>query len=171
MKSPDNIQRALAEIGRRFGVEVLYAFASRAKEVKEILEGEGKSSASVPSDADIGAKLRRGTSLSVRETIRLAMELEDLLEVNRVDLCLLHEVDPFLAAEVIRGERIYCEDEIRADEYELYVLRRAGDFAPLERERLSFVFKESRGTKRRPPRLRKGLSPRERSMFFRWCPK
>ena len=53
----------------------------------------------------------------------------------------------FLAADVIRGERIYCEDEIRADEYELYVLRGTGDLAPLERERLSFVLKASRGTK------------------------
>jgi hypothetical protein len=119
MESPHTIQRALGEIGSRFGVEVLYAFGSRTKEIKEVLEGKGKSSASVPSDADIGAKLRRGTSLSVRERIRLAMALEDLLEVNRVDLCLLHEVDPFLAAEVIRGERIYSEDEIRADEYDL----------------------------------------------------
>ena len=66
--------------------------------------------------------------------------------MNRVDLCLLHEVDPFLTAEVIRGERIYCEDEIRADEYELHVLRRAGDLAPVKRERLSLVLKESRGT-------------------------
>jgi hypothetical protein len=55
-------------------------------------------------------------------------------------------VDPFLTAEVIRGERIYCEDEIRADEYELHVLRRAGDLAPVKRERLSLVLKESRGT-------------------------
>ena len=130
MKSPDIIRRALGEIGSRFGVEVFYAFGSRAKELKEIVDGQGKSSVSVPSDADIGAKLRRGTSLSMRDTIRLAMELEDLLELNRVDLCLLHKVDPFLAADVIRGERIYCEDEIRADEYELYVLRRAGDLAP-----------------------------------------
>ena len=103
MNSPDTIQRAFGEIGSRFGVEVLYAFGSRAREIKEILEGEGKCSTSVASDADIGAKLRRGTSLSARETIHLAMELEDLLEVNRVDICLLHEVDPFLAAEVIRG--------------------------------------------------------------------
>ena len=75
MKSPDTIQRAFGEIGSRFGVEVLYAFGSRAKEIRDILGGEGKSSASVPSDADIGAKLRRGTFLAVRERIRLAMEL------------------------------------------------------------------------------------------------
>jgi predicted nucleotidyltransferase len=144
MKRPDTIKKKLEELCNRRSVESLYAFGSRAKEIKEALAGKGKSSASSFSDADIGAKLRPGTPLSLREKIRLSMELEDLLDVNRVDLCLLHEVDPFLAAEVIRGERIYCEDDFRADEYELYVLRRAGDLAPLERERLSFVLKESR---------------------------
>ncbi len=37
------------------------------------------------------------------------------------------------------GERLYCQDKHRADEFELYVLRRAGDVAPLERERLSII--------------------------------
>jgi hypothetical protein len=37
-------------------------------------------------------------------------ELEDLLEVNRVDLVILPEADPFLALEVIRGELLYSEE-------------------------------------------------------------
>jgi hypothetical protein len=143
MRSPDTIRRDLEETCKRRGVEVLYAFGSRAKELKAFLDGKGMMTASNPSDVDIGAKLRPRVSLPLREKVRLSMEFEDLLEVNRVDLCLLHEADPFLAAEVIRGERLYFEDEIRADEFELYVLRRAGDLAPLERERLKLVFSES----------------------------
>jgi predicted nucleotidyltransferase len=146
MKSPDLLNRELAEKCNRYGVVILYAFGSRAKEIKEVLEGRATSVSSTVSDADIGVKLRPATSLSVRDKVRLSTELEDLLEVNRVDLCVLQEADPFLAADVIRGERIYCENEYRADEYDLYVLRRAGDLIQLERERLSLVFKESRGT-------------------------
>ena len=52
---------------------------------------------------------------------------------------MFNEADPFLAANIIRGERLFCADVLAADEYELYVLRRAGDLAPLERERLSLL--------------------------------
>ena len=71
------------------------------------------------------------------------MELEDLFSVKRVDLVIIPEADPFLAANIIRGERIFCQDDYRADEYDLYILRRAGDLAPLERERQSIIMKKS----------------------------
>jgi hypothetical protein len=51
----------------------------------------------------------------------------------------LDEADPFLAAEIIRGERLYAQDTYIADEYDLYVLRRAGDLIPLERERIALI--------------------------------
>ncbi|MEJ2560682.1 MAG: hypothetical protein P8186_31555, partial [Anaerolineae bacterium] len=70
--------------------------------------------------------------------------LEDLFAVGRVDLIFLPEADPFLAANVIRGERLYARDEYEADEYDLYVLRRAGDLIPLERERMALVLGEER---------------------------
>jgi len=43
---------------------------------------------------------------------------------------------------VIRGERLFAHDESVADEYDLYVLRRAGDLIPLERERMTLVLGE-----------------------------
>lgn len=56
-----------------------------------------------------------------------------------MDLIVLPEADPFLAANIIRGERLYCSDAYLADEYELYILRRAGDLIPLERERIALI--------------------------------
>jgi predicted nucleotidyltransferase len=47
----------------------------------------------------------------------------------------LGKADTFLALDVIRGERIYCADSYRCDLFDLYVLRRAGDQAHLEKER------------------------------------
>jgi hypothetical protein len=55
----------------------------------------------------------------------------------------LDEADAFLAAGVIRGERLFARDEEVADEYDLYVLRRAGDLAPLERDRMARVLGET----------------------------
>lgn len=76
------------------------------------------------------------------QKVDLAHALEDLFELARVDLVCLRDADPFLAANIIRGERLFAVDEYRADEYDLYVLRRAGDLAPLERERLALIFGE-----------------------------
>jgi hypothetical protein len=67
------------------------------------------------------------------------MEFEDFFVVDAVDLVMLTETDPFLAANVIRGERIYCGDTTRADEFDLFVLRRAGDLAPYERQQIEIV--------------------------------
>ncbi len=75
--------------------------------------------------------------------MQLAAELEGFFGASGVDLVILTEADPFLAAAVIRGERLFAEDSYLADEYDLYVLRRAGDLAPLERERIALIL-ESR---------------------------
>ena len=59
-----------------------------------------------------------------------------------MELGILGDADPFLAADIIRGERVFAQDEEEANEYELFILRRAGDLIPLERERLRLIFKE-----------------------------
>ncbi len=94
-------------------------------------------------DVDIGVKVISGGKFSVAEKVNLALALEDLFDCKRVDLVSLSEADPFLAAEVIRGERLFAQNAHEADEYELFVLRRAGDLAPLERERMALVLGES----------------------------
>ena len=138
MESPREI---LAEIAETFALDIVYAFGSRGKEAAEKLaertpeSGDGSS----PSDMDIGVKPVHGHRLSVRDKVRLACALEDLFDVSRVDLVVLSECDPFLAANIVRGERIFEQDSYRADEYDLYVLRRAGDLEPLERERIALI--------------------------------
>lgn len=136
MKPRKTRKERLAEICSRYGVEILYVFGSRSREIKEWTEGQLQTLGQSESDVDLGVKTMSGVSLSVREKAGLSVELEDALGVNRVDLCVANEADPFVAADIIRGERLYSEDDYRADEYDLYVLRRAGDLVPLERERM-----------------------------------
>ncbi len=92
------------------------------------------------SDLDLGVLPAR--PLNVDEKVALAIALEDLFNVNRVDLVVLPEADPFLAANIIRGERLYQRDPRQADEYDLYILRRAGDLIPLERERQALILEK-----------------------------
>ena len=135
-------QTALEHICRQFDVAILYSFGSRAAEVRDWVEGQRDQLPEGPSDTDIGAKALPGKKWSVKEKVQLAGALEELLGVGRVDLVCLSEADPFVAAEIIRGERLFASERHEADEYELYVLRRAGDLAPLERERMALVLGE-----------------------------
>jgi predicted nucleotidyltransferase len=136
-------QQSLEKICQKFRVHTLYAFGSQAKEIRNLLEGRQNISLLSSSDVDIGVKVISGGKFSVVEKVHLALALEELFGCKRVDLVSLSEADPFLAAEIIRGERLFAHSNHEADEYELYVLRRAGDLAPLERERMALVLGES----------------------------
>jgi predicted nucleotidyltransferase len=132
----------LKQICQQFGVIALYTFGSQAKNIKDWMQGRQDDIPLRTSDVDIGVRVISGVNFSVTEKAKMALSLEDLFGSNRVDLVLLSQADPFLAAEIIRGERLFARDEHEADEYELYILRRAGDLAPLERERMALVLGE-----------------------------
>jgi len=136
-------QNKLAKIAKAFDLDIVYAFGSHADDVLKWLKDDSyEFSVLSPSDLDIGMKPGPKRKLSVKEKARLAIALEDLFLVNRVDLVSLPEADPFLAANIIRGERIFSKDSYLADEYDLYILRRAGDLIPLERERIALIMGE-----------------------------
>lgn len=128
------------QICKKYHVKVMYVFGSRSAEIFKILQDERLEIQPSESDLDIGVLTH--SPLSIDEKVSLALELEELFNVPRVDLVLLREVDAFLAASIIRGERIYAEDDYLADEYDLFVLRRAGDLAEFERERIALILKE-----------------------------
>ncbi|HEY9422720.1 MAG TPA: hypothetical protein VIW92_15000, partial [Thermoanaerobaculia bacterium] len=84
------------------------------------------------SDADVGVLWREEQTL--RDVLLLEDELERRLGL-KVDVVDAGRASAFLALDIIRGELIFCADPDRCDEFELYVMRRAGDLAPFERER------------------------------------
>ena len=151
-----DLHAALLDLSRRYNLVALYAFGSRAREIAARLAGDAArltgdaarmpgdeaNDAASGSDVDIGVLPPSGTKLSVGARVEVSRALEDLFDVHRVDLVVLPEADPFLAANVIRGERLCTLDAYTADEYDLYVLRRAGDLAPLERERIALILGE-----------------------------
>jgi predicted nucleotidyltransferase len=102
-------------------IVALYLFGSRAR-----------GDASERSDVDVGILFRQEVAL--RDVVLLEDALQQRLGLP-VDVVDAGHVDAFLALDVIRGERVYCSDPDRCDEFELYVMRRAGDLAPFERER------------------------------------
>ena len=137
------MKEILDRIALKNRLTAFYTFGSRAKESADLIRyGSGKLVKS-GRDVDIAVLPDARVVLSAREKVEIALELEELLGASRVDLVILPEVDPFVAVSAIRGERIYCHDGHRADEYELYILRRAGDLVPLERERIRMILGET----------------------------
>jgi len=124
----------LAALGASYDVDIMYVFGSRAAETGARVRGEDGPAALPTSDIDIGVQPARGTKLTAQQRVRLTIELEDLLGASRVDLVILPEADPFLAAEVVRGELLYARDLDQEAETQLYYLRRAGDLAPFFRQ-------------------------------------
>lgn len=133
-----SLRTRLESFCRRHEIDDLYVFGSRAAEIRGAMEADRLESGS-SSDVDIAVRLTGGRTLSIREKAELGVALENLLGVDRIDVVLLSEADPFLAVNVIRGERLFCRDDYAADEYELYVLRRAGDLARFERLRIERI--------------------------------
>lgn len=129
------LPRRLRELAESYGVADLYVFGSRAAEIAARVRGPEAPPEHATSDVDIGVRPQPGALEHVDDRVGLALALEDLFEVPRVDVVILPEAPPYLALEVVRGEIIYCADARSQVEYELYVMRRAADLAPLERAR------------------------------------
>jgi predicted nucleotidyltransferase len=137
-----SIADSLREIAERHQLADLYVFGSRAAEVAALAKGEPPPPSRPEADVDIGVQPRRGVRVSGRDKVRIALQLEDLLQAERVDLVVLPEATPFLAVEIIRGELLFSEDPVQQAEDELYILRRAGDLAPFALEHQRLVLRE-----------------------------
>ncbi len=138
----DTFAQRITALSQQNHLWLMYVFGSRAHEVWAWLQNDEKRLPASSSDVDIA--VLPAAWLTLEQKITLTLALEDLLGVARVDLVSLPEADPFLAANIIRGERLYVLDAHQADEYELYILRRAGDLVELERERISFILREDK---------------------------
>jgi len=127
----------IEQLCRKYQVKALYGFGSRSAEMLQALQDDAYGVQPLQSDLDIGALTH--TPFSVDDKVSLTLELEELFNVPRVDLVILQEADAFLAANVIRGERIYSEDSYLADEYDLFVLGYVGELIEIKRNLMNEV--------------------------------
>ena len=137
-----HLSRKIHRICRKYGVADLYVFGSRAAEIAALARNEPAGETRSESDVDIGILPEQSDPWPPEKTADLAAELEDLLDAPRVDLVFLPRADPFLALDIIRGELLSTSDADRQAEYELFVLRRAGDLLPFQRERVRMILEE-----------------------------
>lgn len=106
---------------------------SRAEIVAVWLFGsQSDGTAGAGSDIDLGILFESAGDLDRVATAEVALARALGRPVDVVDAA---RAGAFLALEIIRGDRVFTRDHSRADEFELYVLRRAGDLEHFERER------------------------------------
>ena len=135
-------ETSIRELAEQYRVFCFYSFGSRGREVLELVRGERQAPERSTSDIDIGVHYRKGCRPELNDTIHLMQALEDIFQAPRVDLVDITLAPCALALEIIQGELIYCSDEIKQAEYELYVLRCAGDQAFLMNERYERIIKD-----------------------------
>lgn len=131
------IKEKIGEIAAKYGLQIIYAFGSRAKEALEAVEGRIDRLSSTPSDLDIGVKPER--PLTVEEKVEIAIFFEDLFHLPRVDVVILPEAPVSLAVEIVLGEILYVRDSTYEAEYQLYIMRMAADLLPHERAKQKMI--------------------------------
>jgi len=136
-KHMGTIKEEIREIASQYGLQIIYAFGSRAKEALDLVEGRIEQFSTKPSDVDIGVKPEK--PLSIEEKVKIAIFFEDLFDVSRVDLIVLPEVPVFLALEIVTGEILYAQDSSYEAEYQLYIMRQASDLLPYERMKQEMI--------------------------------
>ncbi|MBI3170103.1 MAG: nucleotidyltransferase domain-containing protein [Chloroflexi bacterium] len=131
----------IKKICKKYKVKSFYVFGSRGKEMYKAIHDDALKLVQTQSDLDFGVLTH--SPFSIENKVNLTLNLETLFGLSNIDLFVLQEVDAFLAANIVRGERVFVEDSYLADEYELFVLRRAGDLAELERQRMAMILQEA----------------------------
>lgn len=128
------MRKALADIARRYGLDLVYAFGSQADAIVALVAKGTIPARPIRSDADIGVVFAGGLPPAGRERAvtyaRLHLELSDLLDPFRVDLMFLQENHSVFQAEAIKGHCLYASLREIRERYEEMVLRRAADFRP-----------------------------------------
>jgi hypothetical protein len=112
---------ALDDLVRRFDLNAVYLFGSRAGDGLTVLQGAPVQRPG--SDLDVGV-VARG-HLDWRVLANLQVAFEDLFAPLCVDLVPLAAVDALFQCRAIAGHRVAAPDSTAADSWELGVMRRA----------------------------------------------
>lgn len=127
-KSGSVIGREFENLARRYGLGIIYAFGSRAAELRNFIRGKKRALSRSASDLDIGVKPKR--KLTVREKAEIGVFFEDLFGVARADVVSLPDAPVPLAFAVVTGELLYAEDKTEEAEYQLTIMRMMADLRP-----------------------------------------
>ena len=122
-------------IMNRYGAALCYLFGSQAAAGVKRLHGHGgdATAADPESDVDFAVHFAHPPADALNTYAFLSLDLQDLVAPLRADLLFLHEVDPLIRLEAIRGTCVYAISQEFRLAYEEDVLRCAADALALFR--------------------------------------
>lgn len=135
----------LSEALSKHGISLAYLFGSQATAGRDLLNGSPVSNTDPLSDLDLGVVtqgfLPEGPGRAQFYS-GLYNDLVDLFLPLGLDLVLLEETHSVFQLEAVKGTCVYQDSDLRRDQYEMSVLRRAADFMPVLRKFLQEVLEE-----------------------------
>jgi predicted nucleotidyltransferase len=115
--------RALAD---RHHIRIVYLFGSQSDSGKRYLEGEAVMPDAV-SDLDVAVVFEAPPAEVMKTYGVLYREFSKIFDLFAVDLVSMHEVNTLFQYEIIKGKRIFAEDESFADDFEERIMKIGGD--------------------------------------------
>ena len=124
----EEIKKELNKVAERFECSLIYLFGSQAELGRRYFEGE-KVQLDPFSDLDVVVAFTHPPKKSFEVYGQLFREFSEIFEPFRVDLVFMHEVHTLIQYEIIKGVRIFAQDEFIADEIEERIMKRAEDLS------------------------------------------
>lgn len=116
----------IRKVADLYGCMLIYLFGSQALPGKQYLEGKDVGPSPF-SDLDVAVTFHEPPREPLDIYGKLYKELSEIFEPFSVDLVFMHELNPLIQFEIIKGLLIYEKDEDMTYEFEERVMKQAGD--------------------------------------------
>lgn len=116
----------LEAIAKNYNIGIVYLFGSQAENGKRYIEGYDIMP-DASSDLDIAMVFRERPENEIKAYGLIYLDMAKLFDPFEIDLVFLHEHDAIFGYEIIKGIRVYAEDEQFADIVEEAIMKEAED--------------------------------------------
>lgn len=116
----------LQAITEKYNIGIVYLFGSQAEIGKRYIEGYDIMP-DASSDLDIAVVFRERPENEIKAYGLIYLDLSKLFDPFEIDLVFLHELNAIFRYEIIKGIRVYAEDEQFADSLEEAIMKEAED--------------------------------------------
>jgi len=120
------IRTKFQEIAQKFGINLIYLFGSQAEIGERYLKGDSITPETF-SDLDVAVSFKNPPQNSIRIYGEVYAEISEIFDPFHIDLVFIHEMNPIFQYEVIKGIKIYEEDERMTEDFEEMVMKKAAD--------------------------------------------
>jgi predicted nucleotidyltransferase len=119
---------AVRSLAEAYGLSVIYLFGSQAETGSRYLEDKSVLP-DASSDLDVAIAFEAPPVDAIDAYGILFKEISEIFDPFSIDLIFMHEVNPLLQYEIIKGLRIFAKDEFSADEFEERIMKMAEDLS------------------------------------------